>query len=67
MTRVSVSDGATCFLWQDLLSDQPLEQAYLVLYSYVKNKSLKVSDACQFAELLELFHLPLSVEAFQQF
>jgi hypothetical protein len=37
------------------------------LYSYVKNKSLKVSDAYQFAELLELFHLPLSVEAFQQF
>jgi hypothetical protein len=50
----------------DLWSDQLLEQAYPELYSYAKNKRLKVSDACQFTELHELFHLPLSIEAYQQ-
>ena len=67
MARVSVINGATCFLWQDLWADQLLEQAYPELHSYAKNKSITVRDACQSPVTHDLFHLPLSVEAFQQF
>jgi hypothetical protein len=68
MARVSVRNGATCFLWQDLWADQQLEQAYPEMhYYYARNKSLSVRDACEIPESHELFDLPFSVEAFQQY
>jgi len=60
-------NGSTCFLWQDLWADQVLEQAFPKLHSFAKNELISFRQACQIQELHDLFHLPLSVEAFQQF
>jgi hypothetical protein len=54
-------------LWQDLWADQVLEQAFPELHSFARNELISVRQACQIQELHDLFHLPLSVEAFQQF
>ena len=67
MSRVTVKSGTTCFLWQDLWSDQILEQAYPELHSYAINTSITVKDAGHSLEIHDLFHLPLSEEVFPQF
>ena len=67
MSRVIIKDGATCFLRQDLWTGQILDQSFPELFSYAKNTLILVKKACQSQELYDLFHLPLSVEAFQRF
>lgn len=64
MARVTVQNGSTCFLWQDLWSDQILDQAYPELHSYAITNSTTVRATHQLNEIHDLFHLPLSKEAF---
>lgn len=57
----------TCFLWTDLWLDTVLATNYPELFSFAKNKTITVSMAKATNNLHELFHLPLSQEAFAQF
>jgi hypothetical protein len=51
----------------DVWNDQLLNQAFPHLFSYVKDQRLTVSQVAQTTILSDIFHLPLSEDAFQQF
>jgi hypothetical protein len=53
MASVSIADGSTCLLWDDCWQGQSLKLAFPELFSV--------------DSILDLFHLPLSEEAFGQF
>lgn len=67
MAKVNLQNGMTCFLWTDLWLDTVLATNYSKLFSFAKNKTITVSMAKATDSLHELFHLPLSEEAFAQF
>jgi hypothetical protein len=57
----------SCFLWFDLWDDRVYHQSYPELFSYVKYQHIFLSVAASTEPLQNLFHLPLSNEAFGQF
>jgi hypothetical protein len=67
MASVSIVDGASCPFWDDCWSGGSLKLAFPELFSFAK----KANVSLQFARLVvpssSLFHLPLSVEAHDQF
>uniref|UniRef100_A0A0D9W2E1 Uncharacterized protein n=1 Tax=Leersia perrieri TaxID=77586 RepID=A0A0D9W2E1_9ORYZ len=44
-----------------------LEEKYQLLYTFVKNLDLSVYQVLQTSDLEDLFHLPLSTLAFEEF
>lgn len=66
MASALVQNGTSCFFWLDVWNHQLLSQSYPHLFSYVKDQKLTVLQVAQLEDLTEIFHLPLSEEAFQQ-
>jgi hypothetical protein len=66
MAKVTVSDGKSCLLWSDLWNDAIPELNFPELYSFAKKKQISVQEAKNTVDLPNLFHLPLSEEAFAQ-
>ena len=67
MASVSVADGASCFLWDDCWHGQPLKLTFPELYSFVKKPNMFLKSAASVSTASNLFNLPLTVEAFDQF
>ena len=67
MAMVSVKDGSTCFLWHDLWEGSVCSQTYPELFSYAKNQHISLKVAASTSLIQNLFHLPLSGEAYAQF
>jgi hypothetical protein len=67
MASVIVQSGTTCFFWLDVWNDHLLSHDFPHLFSYVKDQKLTVLRVAQATNLSDIFHLPLSEEAFQQF
>jgi len=67
LASVIISSGQTCLLWDDLWNGQVRKMLFPELHSFARNKSLSLSQAHNSNSLLELFNLPLSVEAHLQF
>lgn len=67
LAAASFKDGSTCFLWLDVWNDHFLAHQFPHLFLFAKNQAPTVQQACQTVALSELFHLPLSEEAFQHF
>ena len=67
LAPVQVKDGKSCLLWSDSWVTQICSQAYPELFSFAKCHSTTVHMAVTNAQLHDLFHLPLSQEAFGQF
>lgn len=67
MAVVSLQDGKTCFLWHDLWGNGVYSQMFPELFSYAKNEMISLSVASNTPLLHDLFHLPLSSEAYAQF
>jgi hypothetical protein len=61
---VTVHSGQTCLLWDDLWIGQVRKQESPELYLF---KSISVKKAHHNTDITDLFSLPLSVEAFNQF
>jgi hypothetical protein len=62
-----IQNGTTYLFWLDLWNDQILSHVFPHLFSFVKDQRLMVLPVAQTTNLSEIFHLPLSEEAFQQF
>lgn len=62
-----VHSGDSCFFWLDMWNNLLLSHLFLQLFSYVKDQTITVQQFCQTENMLSLFHLPLSEEAFQQY
>lgn len=67
IAKVNVNNAQSCYLWLDLWNNRVPQQAFPELFSFVKTKNTILIRAKQMDSLLELFHLPLSQQAFFQF
>ena len=67
MTSVSMTDGASCLLWNDCWMGQPLRLTFAELFSFAKKPLLSLQCAASVTNTSSLFSLPLSTEAFAQF
>lgn len=65
-SSAQVQNGSTCLFWSDSWIQQPLQLEYPELYSFARNKEISVARVWAIQDLSDLFHLPLSSEAFQQ-
>jgi hypothetical protein len=64
LASVSVANGQTCLLWDDLWNGQVRKLQFPELYSLAKNKGISLSKAHNTPDTHDLFNLPVSVEAY---
>lgn len=67
MSSVVANDGSTCLLWDDCWHGQPLKLQFPELYSFAKKPDISLRSAASVSPIANLFNLPLSIEAFEQF
>jgi hypothetical protein len=67
MASVFVEDGVSCLLWDDCWAGQPLKLAFPEFFSFVKKPTISLNTAALMNPTSNLFNLPLSVQAFDQF
>jgi hypothetical protein len=67
IAQAQVGNGETVLFWSDLWNAKVLQLDYPQLFSFAKNKSITVKSVLESYETHELFHLPLSEEAYLQF
>jgi hypothetical protein len=63
----TIGDGRTILLWGDMWNRGTLAHQYPELFSFACNSKLTVKEANQKEYLIEIFQLPLSVQAYDQF
>jgi len=66
-STVQVQNGDACLFWHDKWLQQPLKEDYPELYSFALNNNVSVTNYYAHQQLQEIYSLPLSTEAFQQF
>lgn len=66
LASVTVLDGASCLLWDDLWLHKVPRHHYPQLFSFAKSKGISISAARTADGPADLFHLPLSHMATQQ-
>lgn len=67
MSRVNIQSGASCLLWFDNWHNDYWHQSFPELFSFAKTQHISLRTTVQTGSLDDLFHLPLSMEAFEQF
>ena len=67
LARCNIGDGKSAYFWTDLWHSHCLQDMFPHLFSFVKNKDATVHTILQTEYLEDLFHLPLTVQAFQEF
>ena len=67
MAKCMIGTGASALFWHDLWSESCLSHKFPHLYSFARNLDVTVRYAAQREYLEDLFHLPLSREAYQEF
>jgi hypothetical protein len=65
LVRVEIGDGRTTLLWHDNWDGICKSEIFPELWSFASNKDITIHQA-RTAGIHEMFHTPLSVEAFQQ-
>jgi hypothetical protein len=66
LARVEIEDGKTTLLWHDNWDGMCKSTRYLELWSFASIKDITIHQARMTASH-EMFHTPLSVEAFERF
>jgi hypothetical protein len=66
MAAARAGEGSSCLLWDDCWDGQPFKLTYPELHSFAKKKDICLANAITALETFNLFHLPLSVQAFEQ-
>jgi hypothetical protein len=67
ISMVQIKNGATVSLWNDLWNGQVRQQALPELYSFSTKREITVNQAKSMRALHDIFQLPMSPEAFQQY
>jgi hypothetical protein len=65
IAQCAIDNGSTVIFWLDIWNEHLLQQKYPMLYSYAKNKNTLVAQFLHNNIIEEQFHLPLSVQAYQ--
>ena len=67
MAICNVGDGKSTLFWNDQWHSTCLFQGMPHLFSFTKNTLLSVQEAINLEYLEDLFHLPLSTQAYEEF
>jgi hypothetical protein len=67
ISHCNIGDGKTAYLWTDLWSNNCLSQKLPHLASFAKKMDITVHESIHTEFLEDLFHLPLSQEAYLEF
>ena len=67
LAKCNIGDGKSVFLWTDLWHNSCLYQRMPHLVTYAKKYDTTVHDVVNQEALEDLFHLPLSQQAFNEF
>jgi hypothetical protein len=67
IAMVQIQNGATVSLWHDLWNGQLRMMHSSELYSFIVRRDISVQQARSMEDLHNLFQLPLTTEAFQQY
>lgn len=67
ISRCNVGDGVSAFFWDDLWSQTILKHQFPHLFSFVRNPQLNIQQVLQTEYLQDLFYLPLTTEAYEEF
>jgi hypothetical protein len=67
IAQATLGLGDSILFWADMWNERVLEITYPELFSFTMNPSVTVKIVTEMSSLQELFQLPLSVEAFDQF
>jgi hypothetical protein len=67
ISSVTVQDGSSVLIWQDLWNGHLLQQEFPELFSFAKNPDNTFKNFMALPQLAENFFLPLSEEAHAQF
>jgi hypothetical protein len=67
MATPTVGDGSSCLLWEDVWHGPALSSQYPELFSYVHSNQISVQLFILTEDKSDFFHLPLSVEAYDQY
>ena len=62
-----VADGTTVLFWTDTWNGQLLQLKFPELHSFAKDKGISFKKVLSFPNLIQNFHLPLSIQAHRQF
>ena len=62
-----MGDKQSILFWEDTWNNRLLKQSFPRLYSFARSKNISVAKFLQNNDMQEQFHIPLSVEAFQEF
>jgi hypothetical protein len=66
VAQCTVGQGSSVLFWKDDWNHGIMQNNYPCLYSYVLNEDCSVADFCSTNDLTDLFHLPLTPEAFNE-
>jgi hypothetical protein len=67
IAKCTVGDGTTVLFWSDIWNDLLLQDKFPRLFSCARNKLISVAKFLCTTQMDELFHLPLSEEAWQEY
>jgi hypothetical protein len=67
IAKCTVGDGTTVLFWSDIWNDHLLQDKFPRFFSFAKNKLISVAKFLGTTQMEELFHLPLSNEAWQEY
>jgi hypothetical protein len=66
VAECSVGKGNSVLLWKDNWSHGIMQHNYPCLFSYAINEDISVAEITDSTDLIDLFHLPISPEAFTE-
>lgn len=67
LATCSIGNGHTALFWTDLWNGHLLNYQHPQLHSFVKSNKQTVEQVCQAPNFQDLFNLPLSVQAYDQY
>jgi hypothetical protein len=67
IARAEFGKGDTNLFWHDLRNNQVLKLSFPQLHSFAKNDLITLSSVLQVEDFADLFNLPLSEIAYEQF
>ena len=62
-----IGNGFSALFWEDVWQQAPLAAKFPRLFSFAKDTNASFKDIVSLDQLSDAFHLPLSVEAFQEY
>lgn len=67
MAQVTIGNGVTASFWKDIWHGMALQNQWPHLFSFVRIEDISVQSFLEAPDKLDFFHLPLSIEAYDQY